>query len=65
MHFHRNILYRPRLRTITKINPVRLLRMLGRWEQRLKLLFRAGMIKSTEVLPITHWWGYNHGGMQK
>lgn len=53
--FHRSVLQRPRLRPMTRVNPVRLL---GCWEcgdRRLKLFSRSGMIKSTNVLPITYW----------
>lgn len=49
--FHRRALQRPRLRPMTRANPVRLL---GCWEcgdRRLKLLSRSGMIKGTGVCP--------------
>lgn len=55
--FYRNILERFMLRTITKVNPVRLLGVLRKWEGkgRMKLLFRAGMIQSTKSCPLICW----------
>lgn len=53
--FHRSVLQRPRLRPMTRVNPVRLLECWECGDRRLKLFSRSGMIKSTNVLPMTYW----------